>query len=74
MGIKTDATSLQGEGRIANFSRRYSRDSNVDGFGRHVLTVQRNSVTMLAEIAVAPRGAIPADDIYLAVGMAKFSQ
>jgi len=39
-----------------------------------MLAVQRNSIAMLAEIVIAPRSAIPANDVNLAVDMSQFGQ
>jgi len=55
-------------------SDRYPWNANVDGFSLHVLAVQRNAIAMLAEVVVAPRGAIPADDVDLAVEVSQFGQ
>jgi len=38
------------------------------------LAMQRNAVAMFAEIIVAPRSTIPADDVDLAVEMPQFGQ
>jgi len=72
--VITYAPALQRQCSIANLSRRYPRNANINGFGFHVLTVQCNSIAMLAEIVIAPWGAIPTDYIDLAVKMSQFGQ
>ena len=64
------APTLQGQGRIANLDCRHSWNANINGFGFHVLAVQRNAGAVFAEIAIAPRGAITAYDVNFAVGAA----
>lgn len=72
--IVAHAPALQRQRSIANLSGGYPRNANVDGFGFHMLTVQRNSMTMFAKIVIAPRSAIPANDVDLAVEMPQFGQ
>lgn len=70
--VITDAASVKSERSISDFGGRYSRNANVDSFCFHVLAVQRNAAAMLAEIIIAPWGAISADDVYLTVEMPEF--
>ena len=49
--------------------RGYPRNANIDRFSFHMLAVQRNAIAMFAEIVIAPRGPIAADDVDLAVEM-----
>ena len=72
--VITYAPALQRQSSVANLRRRYPRNANINGFGFHVLTVQSNSIAMLAEIVIAPWGAIPTDYIDLAVKMSQFGQ
>jgi hypothetical protein len=61
--VVTYATAMQGQGSVAYLGRRNSGDADVDGFGFHMLAVQRHTVSMLAQVVVAPRSAIAADDV-----------
>lgn len=54
--------------------RGYPRNANIDRFSFHMLAVQRNAIAMFAEIVIAPRGPIAADDVDLAVEMPQFGQ
>ena len=56
---------------IAHLGGGNAGDADVDGFGFHVLAVLGDSVAVLAEVVVAPRGAISADDIDHAIGVAE---
>ena len=61
---------MHGKRGVAYLGGRHARDADVDGLGFHVLTVFGHAVAVFAEVVVAPRGAIAADDVDLVVGMA----
>jgi len=74
LGIVANTAAPQRQGRIADCCGRYSRDSNIDGFGFHMLAVQRDAVPSLAEITIAPWNAVAADDVDLSVGTSQLDQ
>ena len=74
LSVVADSSALHREGGVAYLRRRYARDTDVDGLGFHVLTVEGNSMTVFAKVVVAPGRSISADDIDHAVGMAEACQ
>ena len=55
--------------RIANLRAGKSWNAHIDGFCFHVLAMLGNPVPMLPQVVIAPRGAVPADNIDFAVGV-----
>ncbi len=65
------STTAQSQRRIANFRAGNSWNTNIDGFCFHVLAMLGNPVPMLPQVVIAPRGAVPADNIDFAVGVSQ---
>ena len=56
---------------IANLRAGNSWNANIDGLSFHVLAMLSNPVPMLPQVVVAPRRAVPADNIDFAVGVSQ---
>ena len=67
-GVVADSAGAEGEGGLAKVFGRDAGNADVDGFGQHVLAVFGDSRGAGAEIVVAPRGAIAANDVDDCVG------
>jgi hypothetical protein len=65
------STAAHRQRRIANLRAGNSWNANIDGLRFHVLAMLGNSVPMLPQVVIAPWRAVPADDIYFAVGMSQ---
>src|SRR5271156_163117 len=71
LGVVSDPAALHGERGIAHLGGGNAGYADVDGLGFHVLAVLGDSVAVLAEVGVAPRGAVSADNVDHAVRVAK---
>jgi hypothetical protein len=64
-------TAAHRQRRIANFRAGNPGNANIDGLRFHVLAMLSNPVPVFPQVVVAPRGAVPADNIDFAVGVSQ---
>ncbi len=69
--VITYSAAMKDQGGITYLCGGNSGNAEVDGFGFHVLAVELNAVSMLAQVVVAPRCSIAAHDIDHAVRTAE---
>lgn len=72
-GIITYPAAVKRQRGIAHLCRGNSWNSNVDRFGRHVLAVERDTVSVFAQVIIAPWSPIAANDVDLTVGITEAS-
>jgi len=66
--VVADSAFVEGEGHFAEVFGGDAWDADVDGLGLHMLAVFGDSLGVGAEVVVAPRGAVAADDVDDGVG------